>query len=322
MYKVGDYVVRKSYGKDILFRIVSISNNGVAKLIGISFRVAADAPLNDLEKVEGMRYTPKEDSTMVKIEQNIKEILKKRTVMQQNKMRMFEKPGKVLHIDGDPFYLKLCLKYYEKLGVEVIGEHIPEPDQPRRIKALIDKYNPSILVITGHDALNKNYKDLNDLNEYKNSKYYVDTVNQARSIRPSSGQLVIFAGACQSDFEALLEAGADFAASPSRVLIHALDPVFVVEKIAYSSFHEVIEIDEVLKYTITGLKGLGGYETKGKCRRGAPAVIREDKKQDELQQLYDDDLQQLQEEELYDLQNLEEQIIDEPRYNPPLIWRF
>ena len=281
MYKIGDYVVRKSYGKDILFRIVNISAIGIAKLIGISFRVSADAPLGDLEKVEGMRYTEREDTTMINIEKNIKEILIKRNEPSKGKMRMFEKPGKVLHIDGDPFYLKLCIKYYGILGIEAAGEHIPEAEQPKYIKHLIEKHNPSILVITGHDSLNKHYKDVTDINEYKNSKYYVETVAQARTIRPSSGQLVIFAGACQSDFEALLEAGADFAASPSRVLIHALDPVFVAERIAYYPFHEVVGIEDVLKYTITGIKGLGGYETKGKCRRGGPAtppVLREETK--------------------------------------------
>lgn len=273
MYKIGDYVVRKSYGKDILFRVVYIYPSGIAKLIGISFRILADAPLSDLEKVEGMRYTEREDSTMNNIEKNIKQILSKRNETPKGKMRMFQKPGKVLHVDGDPFYLKLCMKYYKELGIEAAGEHIAEADQPRYIKHLVEKHNPAILVITGHDSLNKHYKNINDINEYKNSKYYVETVAQARAIRPSSGQLVIFAGACQSDFEALLEAGADFAASPSRVLIHALDPVFVVERIAYYPFHEVLGIEDVLKYTITGIKGLGGYETKGKCRRGGPVTL-------------------------------------------------
>lgn len=276
MFKIGDYVVRKSYGKDILFRIVNIFPNDIAALLGVSFRISADAPLEDLERAEGMRYTEREDSTMTTVENNVKTILTKRKECIKGKIPMFEKPGTVLHLDGDAFYLELCMNYYEKLGIEAIGRHLSESDQPRRIKALIEKYNPSILVITGHDSLNKNYKDLNDINEYKNSKYYIETVIQARSIRPNPGTLVIFAGACQSDFEALLEAGADFAASPNRVLIHALDPVFIVERIAYYPFHQVLGIDEVLKYTITGIKGLGGYETHGKCRRGGPVIFKEE----------------------------------------------
>lgn len=275
MFQLGDYVVRKSYGRDILFRIVKILTSDIAILVGVSFRISADAPLEDLEHAEGMRYTEREDSTMMAVEKNVKTILGKRIECKDNKMRMFEKPGTVLHLDGDSFYLKLCMKYYEELGIEAIGKHIRESEQPKQIKALIEKYNPSILVVTGHDSLNKNYKDLNDINEYKNSKYYIETVRQARIIRPSPEALVIFAGACQSDFEALLEAGADFAASPSRVLIHALDPVFIVERVAYYPFHQVLGIEDVLQYTITGIKGLGGYETQGKCRRGGPATLRE-----------------------------------------------
>lgn len=279
MFKIGDYVVRKSYDKDILFRIVQILPDNIAVLIGVSFRISADAPLEDLEQAEGMRYTQREDSTMISAENNVKTILANRKEYSKNKMRMFEKPGTVLHLDGDAFYLELCMKYYEKLGIEAIGKHILEQDQPKRIKALIEKHNPSILVITGHDSLNKSYKDIKDINEYKNSKYYIETVIQARAIRPNTGSLVIFAGACQSDFEALLESGADFAASPSRVLIHALDPVFIVERVAYYPFHQVLGIEDVLQYTITGIKGLGGYETQGKCRRGGPVILREETKE-------------------------------------------
>lgn len=277
MFKIGDYVVRISYNRDILFRIEKILPDNSAALIGVSFRISADAPLDDLEPAEGMRYTEREDSTMISAENNVKTILARRKEDTKSKIQMFQKPGTVLHIDGDVFYLELCMKYYEKLGVEAIGKHISERDQPKHIKGLIDKYNPSILVITGHDSLNKNYKDINDINEYKNSKYYVETVKQARSIRATSESLVIFAGACQSDFEALLQAGADFAASPGRVLIHALDPVFIVERIAYYPFYQVLGIVDVLTYTITGIRGLGGYETQGKCRRGGPVIFRESK---------------------------------------------
>lgn len=267
MFKIGDYVVRKSYGKDILFRIVNILGSDSASLLGVSFRISADAPLEDLERANGMRLTEKEDTTMIQAEKNTEKILSERKETTKNEMRMFRKPGKVLHLDGDQFYLDLCMKYYEKLNIEAIGKHVVESEQPKHIKSLIEKYNPSILVITGHDSFNKSYK---------NSKYYIEAVIRARSIRPGPGELVIFAGACQSDFEGLLEAGADFAASPSRVLIHALDPVFIVERIAYYPYYQVLGIEDVLKYTITGLKGLGGYETQGKCRRGGPLVLREE----------------------------------------------
>lgn len=276
MFEIGDFVVRKSYGKDILFRIINILPNDIAILSGISFRIYADAPFEDLERADGMRYTEREDTTMINIEKNVTTILAKRAEFPKNKVRMFEKPGTVLHIDGDSFYLELCMKYYEKLGIQAAGKHIPEQEQPKQVKGLIEKHNPSILVITGHDALNKSYKDTTHPNAYKNSKYFVETIMQARTIRSGPEALVIFAGACQSDFEALLAAGADFAASPSRVLIHALDPVFIVERIAYHPFYQVLGIEEVLRYTITGFKGLGGYEIHGKCRRGGPVLIKEE----------------------------------------------
>lgn len=50
--KVGDIVARKSYGLDILFKVKSIQErDGVneCELKGISCRLMADAPENDLE---------------------------------------------------------------------------------------------------------------------------------------------------------------------------------------------------------------------------------------------------------------------------------
>ena len=56
--KIGDIVGRKSYNKDILFRVKNIINTKsgqIAILIGIIERVEADSNLNDLEKVSRKR---------------------------------------------------------------------------------------------------------------------------------------------------------------------------------------------------------------------------------------------------------------------------
>lgn len=272
MFDIGDYVVRLSYHKDILFRITYIGPNQVARLKGVSYRVIADAPLADLEQADNMRLTTKEDSVMNTIDRTVEQIMKKRIEEQKLQNSGFKKTGTVLHIDGDAFYLNLCLKYYKTLDIPAIGEHVAEVDQPKRVRYFIEKYNPDILVLTGHDALNKNYNSLYDLGEYRNSGYFIEAVKKARALKPSMSELVIFAGACQSYFEEILAAGADFAASPSRVLIHALDPVFIVEKIAQCPFYKVLPIDEALENTITKFKGLGGYEILGKSRRGGPIV--------------------------------------------------
>jgi len=272
MFNIGDYVVRLSYHKDILFRITYISPNQVARLKGISYRVVADAPIIDLELADGMRFTNQETNIMNIVQTNVERIIKQREEDKKGHLPRFQKTGTVLHIDGDAFYLNLCLKYYKTLDIPAIGEHIMESEQPKKIRYLIEKYNPDILVLTGHDALNKHYKNLYDVNEYRNSVHFIEAVKKARAIKPSMNDLVIFAGACQSYFEGILAAGADFAASPGRVLIHALDPVFIVEKVAQYPFHKVLSIEEALENTITKFNGLGGYEIAGKCRRGGPVV--------------------------------------------------
>lgn len=267
MFSVGDYVVRLSYNKDIMFRIVSILNN-VVKLKGVSYRILADAPINDLEMAGAMRS--REEDMMNSIDNTVEKILKKH--QEAEKLHAFTKKAKVLHIDGDAFYLKLCLKYYNLLEIPVIGEHVAESDQPKRIKYLMDKYTPDIVVLTGHDALNKNYKNMNDVNEYRNSGYFIEAVRRIRNMKNSNDATVIFAGACQSYFEEILAAGADYAASPKRTLIHALDPIFIVEKVINCPFYQVLPIEEALENTVTKFDGLGGYEVMGKCRKGGPIV--------------------------------------------------
>ena len=109
-----------------------------------------------------------------------------------------------------------------------------------------------------------------DLENYKNSKYFVETVTKLRNYEPSYDELVIFAGACQSCYEAILDAGANFASSPNRVLIHCLDPVFICERIAYTNIGKIVEIQEIINNTITGVEGVGGLQTRGKYREGYP----------------------------------------------------
>ena len=104
MFAMGDYVVRLSYNKDIMFRISYILPNQVARLKGVSYRIIADAPLADLELVEGMRYTSQEDSVMNGIDNTVANIKKKREEMQKDSGQSFRKTGTVLHIDGDAFF--------------------------------------------------------------------------------------------------------------------------------------------------------------------------------------------------------------------------
>lgn len=317
--QIGDYVVRISYNRDVLFRVLEIKPNGIVKLKGISFRIIADAPIEDLELAGGMRFTTKESHVMEQVQQTVKQILLEKKSQQDTRKPTLHKTGKVLHIDGDSFYLTLCMKYYDILGVPAIGECILEQQQPKRIVELLQKHNPDILVLTGHDSLNKNYKDISDVNEYKNSKYFIEAVIEARKAPTTNKHLIIFAGACQSNFESLLEAGADYAASPKRVLIHALDPVFIVERIAYCPFYQVLPIEQAIKNTITQFKGLGGYEILGVARKGGPVIEalenepkRRSERYDDVEDLSDEQIDKELErpifEDLADNQRMEENI--------------
>ncbi len=126
--------------------------------------------------------------------------------------------GRVLHIDGDANYLDRCTSLYNKLGVPVYGVHLEEKVMPTQIASLMEMVQPDILVVTGHDAYSKAKGDRNDLKAYRHTKYFAECVRTARNAVQNRDSLLIFAGACQSHFETLIRAGANFASSPDRLI--------------------------------------------------------------------------------------------------------
>ncbi|MBA1334810.1 MAG: Sporulation-specific protease YabG [Firmicutes bacterium] len=283
-FRIGDLVARKSYDFDVLFKIVEIIDHSgkerVYILKGVHMRVLADAPGNDLVRQtakEVKRFTANNDN---RVNKNIDYVINARKIRNSAKgikgaffhrtKNSFSRAGKVLHLDGDKDYLDTCLEKYEEMELKATGVHVPESQQPAAVGGLLKEHIPDIVVLTGHDALVKGYKDINDINYYRNSRYYAAAVKEARKFEPSYDDLVIFAGACQSHFEAILEAGANYASSPNRVLIHALDPVFVCEKIAFSGVDNIVSTEDLISRTITGVEGIGGLQTRGKYREGLP----------------------------------------------------
>ncbi|MEH7463441.1 sporulation peptidase YabG [Bacillus thuringiensis] len=277
---VGDLVERKSYKRDLLFRVTEIKDT-IAILFGEEFRLVADAPIEDLVLVDQRDYTKRvklERETMEKTYRLFHQdyvLMRERQEYQStggyaNEVNYFQMPGKVLHLDGDPLYLRKCLDLYTKIGVPVQGIHCKETEMQEKVLDLIEHVRPDILVITGHDAYTKSKGEMGNLAAYRHSKHFVQAVRTVRKKYPSLDHPVIFAGACQSHFEALIRAGANFASSPSRVNIHALDPVYVVAKVSFTSFMEQVNVWDVIRNTVTGEKGLGGIETKGILRTGLP----------------------------------------------------
>jgi len=290
-FQKGDVVGRKSYNTDIYFKIKDFYKDDAgrecASLRGLYTRLCASAPLDDLVKIEPSKQMACLREMTIKTNERVNRIFARRQrerelffgravlgnndIPQNNgKVAGFDMPGVVLHIDGDEDYLDLCMTTYKQLKIPAYGYNIPEEAQPEMVEELLKKHAPDMLVITGHDGFIAGKKDFADINNYYSSKYFVAAVKAARRYEKSKDDLVIFAGACQSHYEALLAAGANFASSPQRVMIHAYDPVFIMEKIAYTSIYDPIPLKEIIKGTITGFDGIGGIETRGKFRLGIP----------------------------------------------------
>ncbi|ARK28438.1 sporulation peptidase YabG [Halalkalibacter krulwichiae] len=278
--KKGDLVARPSYQCDLLFRVVELYSDYV-ELVGEDMRLIADAPLDDVvlvsekDRSEHEQKAREIEENSYKLFRQDAKLMKQRgeyevTSGYKSEIDYFELRGRVLHIDGDPLYLRKCTELYNKLGVPVYGVHLHEKEMPEQIGSLLEMVQPDIVVVTGHDAYLKGKGSEDDARSYRHTKYFAECVRIARKHAWHRDELIVFAGACQSHFETLIKAGANFASSPDRINIHALDPVYIAARVSLTSFMDRISLSEVLRNTITGEKGLGGIETKGVMRRGMP----------------------------------------------------
>lgn len=282
---VGDLVIRKSHGGDILFKVVEMFTDDGGQetcvLKGLHLRLLADAPCEDLEKADAellrreivqMESMHNDSLKRVMLRRSMENEQRDMTRAEPNKkFAFFDIPGRVLHIDGDEDYLKMCLKTYSQLNIEAVGRWIEEEKQPEQVLALLKEHRPDILVVTGHDSLiGGGKKGFRDINNYRTSKYFIKSTQIAREYQPSRDDLVVFAGACQSYFEAILAVGANFASSPTRIFIHAYDPVFIAEKVAFTPIGKIVDINDAITASVTGVEGVGGVETRGKFRLGLP----------------------------------------------------
>ena len=256
-FEIGDIVTRISHNEDMLFKIIKIEDE-IYYLKGINVRLYADSTKDDLKK-----WNDEEDI------ENDREFLNRIKPEKLDRNDYFYLPGKILHIDGDQDYLERCLKYYNDSNIWAAGILEKESNMPSKIKELLEEYNPDIVVITGHDAYKKNENEL-DLSSYKNSSYFVDSIKEARKYEKSHEKLVIIAGGCQSNYEELIKSGANFASSPKRVNIHALDPAIIAVKMSLSNINEDIDLKSILENTKYGKDGMGGIITKGTMHIGYP----------------------------------------------------
>lgn len=260
--KKGDIVARKSYKCDILFfvdKVIYSSHHvAIAILKGITIRIIADAFLDDLLMIDNRLLGKNIKRLDYKIENRIFSLIDK------DRFQHIPKSGKILHLDGDRRYSEKSNRYYKKAGLNAVVKNIPEFKQPLFVKDLLLKYQPDILIVTGHDGMIKSGMNYADIHNYRNSKYFVQTVIEARKLNPSNSSLAIFAGACQSFFEAIMSSGANFASSPGRILIDFMDPLIVAEKIATTSRTKFITVNDFLSDLRDGKKSIDGIGSMGK----------------------------------------------------------
>lgn len=275
--KKGDIVGRKSYNKDIIFTVKNIirtKRNDVAILKGVTKRIEVDSNIDDLEIIEKKdikkNFAELDNELQKRIEKINREDDNYRIGIFTKDNRTQEKiiTGKILHLDGDRKYSEKSCRYYRKIGLNAVVKNIPEYKQPRVVYNLLEIYNPDILVITGHDGMIKRGTGYDDIYNYRNSRHFINTVKEARRYDRDYGKnLVIFAGACQSYFEAIISAGANFASSPARILIDFLDPLIVAEKVAFTEKYKYITIDDIARELRDGKKGVSGIGANGKMKK-------------------------------------------------------
>ncbi len=258
-FRIGDFVTRISHNHDILFKILEINGN-VAILKGVDLRLYADSDLKDLVKAKGDHDNLSDQQI---IEENVRDI-------QLDRSQYFYLPGKILHIDGDSDYLERCMKFYKDMNIKANGITIAEMDMAYRIEELLKEFRPDIVVITGHDAYYAKKKDVKDLGNYQNTKNFIEAIKEARKYEKSQDKLIVIAGACQSNYEELIKAGANFASSPKRINIHALDPAIIASSLALSDRNQSIDLIRLIEKTKYGSDGMGGIITNGTMYVGYP----------------------------------------------------
>lgn len=256
-FRIGDIVTRISHNHDIVFKIVSIDGD-IAILKGLDLRLYADSSLHDLVK-----SSVSVDTDQKIVEENMRDI-------QMDRSQYFYLPGKILHIDGDSDYLKRCMDFYKQMNVKANGLTISEVDMPYKVYDLLQEFSPDIIIITGHDAYYKGKKRNQDVDSYQNSLNFIDAVKEARKYEKSQDKLIVIAGACQSNYEELIKAGANFASSPKRINIHALDPAIIATSLAFSDKNQSIDLLKMIEKTKYGKDGIGGIITNGTMYVGYP----------------------------------------------------
>lgn len=250
--KKGDIVARYSHNLDIIFVVHEIIDN-TAVLQGVYVRLVADADISDLKLVE--------KSILERYEQE--DISYQKRLIEGYKSNIGHITGKILHLDSDSGYLNKCLNLYKALNIYAYGVSIKEEEFHLNVMDLIKRIRPNIVILTGHDSYNN--KEITDLKNYKNTINFIKAIVKIREYY-SLDDICIYAGACGSNFEALIASGANFASSIDRNNIEAYDPAIVGILASVTPMTKTIDIESLYNFSKMKKGSIGGVETYGKMR--------------------------------------------------------
>lgn len=243
---MGEFVILNDEDDKIVYKITK-SENDKFILVGLNYRKIIAVNKNKVRSV-GDDFLGLETLKTGIYEKGV-------GVKSNNNLKL----GTVLHIDSDLSYLNRCVELYKKVGVYCYPVLTKEADIEEKVDEI--DFMPDVVVITGHDFYNGG--NIKDISSYTNSAYFVNGVKKIRNKYPNA---VIIAGACQSNFEALIANGADFASSPKRKNVHIFDPVVIAIAVSTTSIRKIVNFQKQEKY-IEGFKdSYSGLETYGKMR--------------------------------------------------------
>ena len=269
--KTGNVVKFNNHVNPEIYAVDKIEDNGISKIAilkGITHRIETSGNIQELEIVDLNKLNKVLENFETKINTRTDQLLenykKLDNIYDKTREEKYRINEKILHLDGDKEYANKSSRIYSKFGLNAIVKNIKENRQPLEIRGLLDKYKPEILIITGHDGMINKRKFYNDIMNYRNSRYFIKTVEEARKWERGSKKIAIFAGACQSYYEAIMEAGANFASSPARILIDFMDPLIIAQKIAVTPNEKYITMRDIRDYLKNGERGISGIGTYGK----------------------------------------------------------
>lgn len=245
-----EFVFCKKDKNKIIYKVIEKNDNRLL-LQGINYRRKMEVDSEEVIFIddEEIKKENKQNEKYLNCYNNYKQRTKKYVL------------GTVFHLDADKEYLEKCKLLYNDVGIYCFPCLCDEKKLAITLKEMKLNFIPDVIVITGHDYFNGENKK--ELSNYTNSKYFVEAVKVSKILYPNS---IIIAGACQSNFEALIANGASFASSPKRINVHVYDPAIIAIHICTTSFRKVLDFVKLEKYVTELYDAFGGVETFGKMK--------------------------------------------------------